>query len=108
MTLSVTAMASDQVSKYVSDSTIKSIVERNLEEHHLMDKEGANIRVAVDDHIIFLYGTVPSLKVMREAEKQAWHANNDGRVVNRLIVADSGKTDSQLAEEMAHAIRMYP
>src|SRR5439155_21696878 len=62
MVLPVTASASDRVSKYVSDSTIKSIVERNVEKHHLSAAAGANIQVAVDDHVSVLSGTSPSLK----------------------------------------------
>ncbi len=107
MVLPVTASASERVSKYVSDSTIKSIVERNLEKHHLTAKDGANVQVDVDDHVIVLSGTVPSLKLMREAEKQAWRANNGVRVENHLSVANARKTDDQLAEEVAHAIRLY-
>lgn len=101
------AGASERVSKYVSDSTIKGIVERNLERHRLTKKEGADIQVTVDDHIVTLSGTVPSLTLMREAEEQAWHANNDVRIENHLSVR-STKTDSELAEEVGRAIRRYP
>ncbi len=98
----------DRASKYASDSTIKSIVERNLEKRHLTPKNGAKIRVAVDDHVITLSGTVPSLKLMREAEEQARHAGNGVLVENHLSVADVRKSDEQLAQEVSHAIRMYP
>jgi len=101
------AWASERVSKYVSDSTIQGIVERNLEQHRLTEKEGAYIQVTVDDHIVTLSGTVPSLRLMRDAEEQAWHANNDVRVESHLSV-HSTKTDGQLAEEVARAIRRYP
>lgn len=107
MVLSSTARASERVSRYVSDATIKSIVERNLEQHHLTAKDGANITVDVDDHIIVLSGAVPSLKIMREAEDQAWRANNGVRVENHLSVANTTKTDDQVAEEVARAVRRY-
>ena len=90
----------DRASKYASDSTIKSIVERNLEKRHLTPKNGAKIRVAVDDHVITLSGTVPSLKLMREAEEQARHAGNGVLVENHLSVADVRKSDEQLAQEV--------
>jgi len=106
--LAATAMATEPVSKHVSDATIKSIVERNLEQHRLTAKYGADIHVAVDDHIIVLSGTVPSLTVLREAEEQAWHAKNGVRVENHLSVATSHKTDDQLAEDVARALRRYP
>jgi hyperosmotically inducible protein len=100
--------AADHASKYASDAAIKSIVERNLEKRHLTPQNGAKIRVAVDDHVITLSGTVPSLKLMREAEEQARHAGDGVLVENHLSVADARKSDEQLAQEVAHAIRMYP
>lgn len=102
------AMAGDQISKYVTPSTIKVIVERNLQQHHITPEEGANIGVAVDDRIVTLSGTVPNLRMMRDAGNSAWSGNNGVRVVNGLSVADSRKTDGQLAEQVAHAIRLYP
>src|SRR5207245_4182014 len=97
-----------RASKYASDATIKSIVERNLEKRHLTPKNGAKIRVAVDDHVITLSGTVPSLKLMRQAEEQGKHAGDGVLVENHLSVADTRKSDDQLAQEVSHAIRMYP
>ena len=100
--------AGDHASTYASDSAVKSIVERNLEKHHLTPENGAKIRVAVDDRIITLSGTVPSLKLMREAEEQARHAGKGVLVENHLSVADARKSDDQLAKEVSHALRMYP
>jgi len=100
--------AAERASKDASDATIKSIVERNLEKRHLTPKNGAKIRVAVDDHVITLSGTVPSLKLMRQAEEQAKHAGDGVLVENHLSVADTRKSDDQLAQEVSHAIRMYP
>src|SRR3989441_13197735 len=100
--------AAERASKYAYDATIKSIVERNLEKRHLTPKNGAKIRVAVDDHVITLSGTVPSLKLMRQAEEQAKHAGDGVLVENHLSVANAGKSDDQLAQEVSHAIRMYP
>ncbi len=102
------SLAGDHASTYASDSAIKSNVEQNLEKHHLTPKNGANIRVAVDDRIVTLSGTVPSLKLMREAEEQAKHAGKGVLVQNNLSVADAGKSDDQLAQAVSHALRMYP
>src|SRR3989441_3949364 len=102
------SLAGDHASTYGSDSAIKSNVEQNLEKHHLTPKNGSNIRVAVDDRIVTLSGTVPSLKLMREAEEQAKHAGKGVLVQNNLSVADAGKSDDQLAQAVSHALRMYP
>ena len=102
----VNASASDRVSKYVSDSMIKTIVERNLAK--LLNGKDVNVQVTVDDRVVTLTGTVPSLKSVRDVEKQAWKAKNDVRVENRLTVYASNRSDEQIAQEVSSTIRRYP
>ena len=104
----VNASASDRVSKYVSDDMIKTIVERNLAKQHLLNGKDVSVQVSVDDRVVTLTGTVPSLKMARDVEKHAWKAKNDVRVENRLTVYAPSRTDEQIATDVSSAIRRYP
>lgn len=96
----VNAPAANRLSRYVSDEIVKSVVERNLAEY-------GGIQVSVDDRIVTLNGSVPSLKIRHDVEKRAWKANDGVRVENHLTIL-SNRTDEQLAADVSSAIRRHP
>jgi hyperosmotically inducible protein len=99
--------ASDRVSGHMSDSAIKATVERNLSGRSSLQSRDTDIHVSVDDRIVTLTGTVPSISVMHEVEKVVRKSGKDLRVENRMTVI-ANRSDEHISADVSGAIRRYP
>ena len=103
-----TAPASDGVSAHVSDGAIKATVERNLSSRSLLKGRDTDVHVSVDDRIVTLTGSVPTIKAMHEVEKVARNSGKDLRIENHVSIFVADRSDAQIAADVSAAIRRYP
>ena len=87
----------------LSDAHIKADVEHKLSE---LELGPAQVNVSVQDAVVTLSGTVPSLWLKEEAITRARKADDVGSVVADLAVM-KGEGDQRLADEIAKRVRQY-
>jgi osmotically-inducible protein OsmY len=88
----------------VSASTVKALVERELDRRGLMKNQ---IAVAVDDYIVTLSGTVASLAEREKAGETARKVYAVSRVENKLAVGVK-RSDEDIAAAVGKSIRNHP
>jgi len=85
------------------DRKLQSDVEHKLAG---LDKDAAQVKVAVSDGVVTLSGMVPTLWVKDEAIKRARKADRVKTLVSDLTIA-RGEDDKTLAREVGERIRKY-
>lgn len=86
----------------VSDAQIKTDVERKLSALEL----AAQVKVSVQDGVVTLAGTVPSLWMKEEAVNRARKTDDVKSVIADLAIM-KGENDQTLANEIAKRVRQY-
>jgi osmotically-inducible protein OsmY len=99
----VSVMAAPQ-RKTLSDSTIKSIAEYRLYEKGFQD----DIKVALDDGVVTLSGTVRSVADKRRAADAVRNAPGVSGVENKLTVETGRASADEVAKDIGKAIRSNP
>jgi hyperosmotically inducible protein len=97
------AGATPQNGHTLSDADIKAIVERTLSN---LDSTSSPVSVSVQDGVVTLSGTVPSLWLKQEAINRARKVVDVKTVVADLAVM-RGENDESIANEVAKRIRQY-
>jgi hyperosmotically inducible protein len=97
--------AAQEAHKPLPDATIKTLVEHRLIEEGL--QRDTNIQVSVEDQIVVLRGAVRSLVEKKQAERQANRVMDVMRVENHLVIQAPDRSDQQIADHLARAIRSF-
>jgi len=92
-----------QSSPTAEDRKLQSDVEHRIAG---LDKDAAQIKVAVKDRVVTLSGMVPTLWVKDEAIKRARKADRVDSLVSDLTI-ERGEDDKTLAREVGERIRKY-
>lgn len=85
---------------------IKTVIESRLTAEELKTP-GNEITVIVNDGEVILTGTVKSIAEKKRAERATRMFEKVSHVDNRLSVSADGRTDQQIADEIARSIRSF-
>lgn len=89
----------------LSDSMIKTLVDHRLIERGLQRDD--NVQVSVEDQVVVLEGSVRSLAEKKRAEREANRVMDVLRVENNLTIEATNRSDQEIAEGVARAIRSF-
>jgi hyperosmotically inducible periplasmic protein len=103
MVLALAASLAAAVTAAPGDSQIQADVQKRLKG---LDLGGSSLTVAVQDGVVTLSGTVPTLWVKEEAVKRARKASNVQSLVADLTIPKA-ESDLALAREVSERIRRY-
>jgi osmotically-inducible protein OsmY len=101
--MSMPVAALGQRHELLNDDDIRSRVEHEISE---TDAAGTNVRVQVNNRIVTLAGTVPSLWAKNKIVHEVRDIDDVESVVNELTVA-AVESDRAIAEEVARSVRQY-
>ncbi len=89
----------------LSDSMIKTLVDHRLIKRGLQRDD--NVQVSVEDQVVVLEGSVRSLAEKKRAEREANRVMDVLRVENKLVIEAADRSDQQIADGVARAIRRF-
>lgn len=99
-----TVAASDDT--YSKDSSIARMVVYELKQIKLLEPK--DVSVKVEEGVVTLSGTAPSLWVAQEAVKKTKKVKDVASVRDNLIISVPGVSDSEIAQQAVKSIRRYP
>lgn len=81
---------------------MKTLLERKLKKDKLLKDD--NIKVTVENGVVTLTGTVPTLADKKKAEQDAEKVAESYKIENELVLVQANSSDQQLAKEVGDQI----
>jgi len=86
----------------ITDNAVKTLLERKLKKDKLLKDD--NIKVTVENGVVTLTGTVPTLADKKKAEQDAEKVAESYKTENELVLVQANSSDQQLAKEVGDQI----
>lgn len=86
----------------VTDNAVKTVLENKLRKDNLLRND--NIKVKVENGMVTLTGTVPTLADKKKAEQDAVKVAESYKVENNLVLVQASSSDQEIAKEVGDQI----
>lgn len=86
----------------ITDNAVKTVLERKLMKDNLLKED--NIKVKVENGMVMLTGTVPTLADKKKAEQDAEKVAESYRVENDLVLGQTNISDQEIATKVGDQI----